>query len=214
VAIALGLAWSGGAAWGSAVTQAKPHLLVLSDMPSGWKVEGPASSSSNNFPGATQLAACIGVPARLITSNPPTANSPYFSNSTGQLEVQDSVSVFPSAKNAQAEYRAMANPKTPGCLNEIFNTPAIKSQLAGSGSKGATVGHVSVARLAGALPSGVVGFTVKLPITTQGVKVTALLTTVVLVRGTLGQQIVFNSYGSAFPTSLATRLTQVALNRL
>ena len=73
-------------------------------MPKGWKTEkGSGGSGSNNFPGATQLASCIGVPASLITSNPPEVDSPYYENKSGSLEVQDSVSVFPSAKTATAE---------------------------------------------------------------------------------------------------------------
>ena len=101
VGLTLGTQVAGaGASTASSKAQAKKLLLVLSDMPKGWKTEkGSGGGGSSNFPGATQLASCIGVPASLITSNPPEVDSPYYENKSGSLEVQDSVSVFPSAKS-------------------------------------------------------------------------------------------------------------------
>src|ERR1700733_5194790 len=87
VGLTLGTQVAGaGASTSSSKAQAKKMLLVLSDMPKGWKKEkGSGGSGSNNFPGATQLASCIGVPASLITSNPPEVDSPYYENKSGSL---------------------------------------------------------------------------------------------------------------------------------
>jgi hypothetical protein len=79
-------AGAGASSTSSAKAQARTHLLVLSDMPKGWRKEkGSSNSGSSNFPGASQLASCIGVPSSLITSNPPSADSPYFQNYDGSL---------------------------------------------------------------------------------------------------------------------------------
>lgn len=97
----LGATQSAGVAASTASNkaQAKKFLLTLSDMPKGWKTEkGSGDNGSGSFPGAAQLASCIGVPSKLINANPPEVDSPYFENKSGSLEVQDSVSIFGSAE--------------------------------------------------------------------------------------------------------------------
>ena len=204
-----------GASAASSKAQAKKLLLTLSDMPKGWKKEkGSAGGGSSNFPGATQLAGCIGVPASLITSNPPEADSPYYENKSGSLEVQDSVSVFPSAKAAQSDYEALANAKTPACMSTLMNG-AFKAQILASAGKGATLGTITVTRAdPTGFANGSTGLVMSLPISEQGVSLTAVITTVYYVKGKFGQQIDLNSYGPAFPTSLAQSLTATALHRL
>ncbi len=201
----------------SATAQARKHLLVLADMPKGWSTEKGTggSGSSNNFPGASQLASCIGVPAALITANPPEANSPYYENKAGSLEVQDQVSVFPSVKNARAQYAAIANAKTPMCLAAIVNGQAFKSQLAGSSGEGAVIGTITVTKVGqGNYAPGTTTLDLTIPITDQGVQITAKLAVVFSIKGTLGQQVSFNSYNATFPASLSRRLTALAQSRL
>jgi hypothetical protein len=204
-----------GASTASNKAQAKKLLLVLADMPKGWKKEkGSGGSGSSSLPGATLLASCIGVPSTLISSNPPEVDSPYYENKSGSLEVQDSVSIFPSAKAASEAFDAMANTKTPACMTTIMNG-SFKAQIIGSAGKGATVGTITVTRAdtAGFAP-GSTGLVMSLPITVQGISVDASLTAVYYVKGKLGQQIDFNSYGPVFPTSLAESLSATALHRL
>jgi hypothetical protein len=204
-----------GASATSSKAQAKKLLLVLSDMPKGWKKEkGSGGSGSSNFPGATQLASCIGVPASLITSNPPEVDSPYYENKGGSLEVQDSVSVFPSAKAATADFNALANAKTPGCMGTLMNG-AFKAQILASAGKGATVGTITVTRADPAgFAGGSTGLVMTLPISEQGVSLNAVITAVYYIKGKYGQEIDFNSYGPAFPASLANSMTATALHRL
>jgi hypothetical protein len=216
VALTLGTQVAGaGASAASSKAQAKKMLLVLSDMPKGWKKEkGSGGSGSNNFPGATQLASCIGVPASLITSNPPEVDSPYYENKGGSLEVQDSVSVFPSAKNATTNFNALANAKTPACMSTLMNG-AFKAQILASAGKGASVGTITVARSAPAgFAGGSTGLVMTLPISEQGVSLKAVITSVYYIKGKFGQEIDFNSYGPAFPPALAKSLTATALHRL
>ncbi len=213
----LGATQSAGVAASTASNkaQAKKFLLTLSDMPKGWKTEkGSGDNGSGSFPGAAQLASCIGVPSKLINANPPEVDSPYFENKSGSLEVQDSVSIFGSAKLAKAELSTMANPNTPSCMATVMNGP-FKSKLGGSGANGTKVGTIAVTRLApGTFRSGTTGFVVSIPVSDQGVSLTAVVELVFYVKGKFGQQLAFNSYGSPFPAATANSLTSTALNRL
>jgi hypothetical protein len=215
-ALVLGARFDGaGASTASNKAQAKKDLLVLSDMPSGWKVEkGSSGNGSNNFPGAKQLASCIGVPSKLINSNPPEVDSPYYKNKSGSLEVQDRVSLFATAKVALAELAALANTKTPACMTTIMNG-AFKTKIQASAGKGATVGTITVTRADAAIfGKGTTGVLISLPISDQGVSITANILVVYYVKGALGQQIDFNAYGSPLPNSVAKALTTTAINRL
>jgi len=79
------------------IGQAKRDLLVLSDLPSGW-TSTKSSNNNSSFPGAAQLASCLGVPKSIITNNPPTASSPEFDSKNHLQSVNDSVQIYPSAK--------------------------------------------------------------------------------------------------------------------
>jgi hypothetical protein len=203
-----------GASPASDRAQAKKMLLVLSDMPHGWKTEkGSGGGGSSNFPGATQLASCIGVPSRLLKPPPPEV-SPYFENKDGSLEVQDSVSVFSSATTAKAELGAMSNTKTPACMTTIMNG-AFKTKITASAGEGATVGTITVTRVNSAdFGPGTTGLVMSLPISEQGVSITAKITAVYFIKGKFGQQVDFNSYGPVFPASVAKTLTATASHRL
>jgi hypothetical protein len=203
-----------GASPASDRAQAKKMLLALSDMPHGWKTEkGSGGGGSSNFPGATQLASCIGVPSRLLKPPPPVV-SPYFENKAGSLEVQDSVSVFSSATTAKAEFGAMANTKTPACMTTIMNG-AFKTKIAASAGKGATLGTITVTRVNSAgFGPGTTGLVMSLPISEQGVSITAKITAVYFIKGKYGQQVDFNSYGPVFPASVAKTLIATASHRL
>ncbi len=186
-------------------------------MPKGWTTESGSSGNngSNNFPGVKQLAACIGVPSSLLSANPPEADGPYYQSKDQSLEVQDSVSVFPSLKNARQQLAAISNAKTPGCTATIMNSAAIKSQITSSAGKGASVGTITVTPINPALyGTNTAGFTMVLPIKAQGISVIGHLTELYFINGRLGQNISFDAYGVTFPTSLAKHLTAVAIGRL
>jgi hypothetical protein len=204
-----------GASTSSDKAQAKKYLLTLSDMPAGWKTEkNSANNGSGTFPGAKQLAGCIGVPSKLINANPPEVDSPYFATKSGSLEVQDTVSIFSSAKVARTSLAAMANPKTPSCMAALMNG-AFKSNIAASAGNGAKVGTITVSRIDPAeFGRGTTGLALSLPVTDQGVSITAVIQAVFYVKGKFGQQITFNSYGPPFPAATAKSLTATAINRL
>ncbi|HEX3797011.1 MAG TPA: hypothetical protein VHV57_21135 [Acidimicrobiales bacterium] len=216
VAGLLGLANPAGASAASAKSAsqkaaAKKTLLALSDMPKGWTSAKDSGDGSSNFPGAKQLAGCIGVSSSLIQSNPPQVNSPDFHSADQSLEIDDSVAVFPSAKKAVATFNAMANPKTPACMITLMNGP-LRDKIAKSAGSGATVGTVSVTRFSA--PAHTTGLTISLPITASNQSITASITILTFVKGALSQQITFDSYGASFPSALALHVIAVAQKRL
>jgi hypothetical protein len=209
------LCTAAGASPASEKAQAKKLLLVAADMPKGWKTErGSGGGGSGSIPGATQLAGCIGVAPSLINSNPPAANSPYFENKKGSLEVQDEVSVFSSSTTARHELAAIANPKTPACMATLMNG-SFKSGIAASAGKGATLGTITVTRADPAnFGPGTAGLVISVPISASGVSITADIAAVYATKGKFGQEINFNSYGSPFPPSTSKALVAKALARL
>jgi hypothetical protein len=90
-----------------------------------------------------------------------------------------------------------------------------KAQMAASAGPGATMGTISVARASStAFARGTSAMVMTVPITAQGVSITAHLAVVFCIKGKLGQQIAFNSYGVTFPAALARSLTAAALHKL
>ena len=94
IGILAGTADAASAHNASPLGQAKKALLMLSDLPSGW-TSTKSSNNNSSFPGAAQLAGCLGVPTSVITNNPPTANSPDFDSKSQLQTVGDSVSTTP-----------------------------------------------------------------------------------------------------------------------
>lgn len=193
--------------------QAKKALLVASDFPSGW-TSSKASNDNSSFPGATQLARCLGIPKSIVTDNPPTANSDDFDSSDKLESVSDSVSVYPSAKAAQADYGSLANAKTPSCLTQVLNGSARRA-LASQFGAGASLGNILVSRSpASAFAPGSANFIAFMPITTHGVTLNFALSVVDYVKGRTEQTVIMTSIQAPFPAALGLHLTTVALGRL
>jgi hypothetical protein len=197
----------------SSLAQARKALLVTSDMPSGW-TSTKSSNDNSSFPGAAQLASCLGISSSIINDNPPTVNSPEFDSKNQLQSVNDSVSVYPSAKDAQADHASLANPKTPSCLTQVLNGPA-RSALESEVGSDATLGTILVSRSpASEFATGSANFTAFMPVTVHGVTLNLELMVVDYVKGQDEQTVVFTSVQSPFPASLARHLTTVARGRL
>jgi len=207
VAVA-GLAGLAGAAATSAQTaQAKKALLELSDLPAGWTSSPSSSSGAGSFSGAPQLASCIGVPTQLIVTTPPEVDSPQFENRGGTQIVQDSISIYPSAKYARQEFAAVSSRKTPGCISALLN------DVSGSGLAGGSAGSASVKRLPSA--SGTAAFSVDTTVKAQGRAGTHThLELVYLVRGQWGDALTLLDVGSSPSPALVAHLVSVAQSRL
>jgi hypothetical protein len=182
-------------------------------MPKGWK-SSKSSNDNSSFPGAAQLASCLGVPTSVITDNPPSANSPEFDSKNQLQSVDDSVSVYPSAKAARADFASLANSNTPSCLTKVLNGTA-KSALVAQFGPNASVGNITVSRFpATALALHNANFVAFMPVTTQGVTLNVELIVVDFVRATVEQTVTMTSVQNPFPTSLAKHLSTVASGRL
>ncbi len=196
----------------SEIAQARKALLVLSDMPSGW-MSTKAPNNPNTTAGDTQLARCIGVAESLISENPPSVNSPQFQNKSGSLTVNDNVTVFPSARNALAELGTAANKKTPGCMTTLAQGP-LKTQLFGNPPKGVTYGTPLVSATDPSAFPFTAGYSISWPAVTHGETVNITVTQLFAVKGRLGQQIVFTSFGSSFAIATEQRIATTAVERL
>jgi hypothetical protein len=189
--------------------QAKQALLVKSDLPKGWTAP-KGTGNQNALPPSSQLAQCSGIALSLLEENPPQVFSPDFASKDQSLEVDDIVSEFSSVADAKAQFAAMANPKTSGCLNQLATTD--KSLFLGAVPKGTTVGAVTITP--GPTIAGTASFMTHIPISTEGISITATSTEVVFVHGRLGQMLTFYGYGPLFPASLERHLVSVAQHRL
>lgn len=211
------LATSAGASPGSSssasLAQARKDLLTLADMPSGWTSVKNTDTTNTNV-GAAQLAHCIGVATALVSENPPSVYSREFQNAGASLTVADNVTVFPSAKNAAAEFAIGASPKLPGCMTTLASGP-LKTKLFGKTSKGTTIGSPLVSAVSGAaFGPGVHGYSLSVPVTVQGQTVNVTATQLVAVKGRLGHQLTFTSYKAPFSPALEQQIMQVAAGRL
>ena len=152
----------------SSLEHARKALLVASDLPSGW-TSTPSTNNDSSFPGATQLAGCLGIPTSIITDNPSTANSAEFDSKNQLQSVNDSVAVYPSAKAAEADHASLTNTKTPSCLTQVLNGSA-REALASQFGSGTTLGNILVSRSpATEFAPGSANFTAFMPISTHGV---------------------------------------------
>ena len=197
----------------AAATAGGRTRLTLSDLPSGWVSGGPAAAPTRLSPWSTQLASCVGVPARLAAVAPAKVTSPDFSSADKTLTVQDSVSEYGTAAQARADSAAMSSPKTPACMNSI-GSAALQASIQQRAGSGATVGTVTIA----ALPTTwhaehVSGFTVTIPLVSAGRQLTITSTEVGFVRGAVVHQVTFNGNGAAFPGLLEARLVETVQNR-
>jgi hypothetical protein len=181
-------------------------LLQLSELPSGWSSGGAAAAPTRVTPWSPQLASCVGIPAQVAKIAPTKVQSPDFSSADKVDAVEDSVSVYPSASQAQAEFAAMAGSKTTACMNRVAS-PALQKSMQQEAGTTTTVGVVSFAGLpTGAAAQHLAGFTVTIPIARGGRVLTVTSTQVDFVSGSLLHQVTFNGNGAAFPAVLEEEL--------
>lgn len=201
---------SGSAQLPAAVkAQAERSLVYASDLPAGW-ITGGSVTTSHTSPWSKQLAGCVGVPAHIARIAPTRISSPSFGSADHTAAVEDTVSVYPTAADAKAAFHAMANGKTPGCMNRV-GSQALRASVQNQAGSGATVGNVTIAKLApGSYLPGQTGYTVTIPLASGGRQLTIISTAIEFVRGRFVHQLTFNGNGVAFPALLQVHLTQLA----
>lgn len=189
--------------------RAERSLVRRSDLPAGW-VAGGAVTVSHASPWSKKLAGCVGVPARIARIEPTKLSSPSYGSPDHTAAVEDSVSVYPSAADARTALQAMANGKTPGCMNRI-GSQALRTSVQNQAGNGATVGAVTIVALApGSYLRGQTGYTVTIPLVSGDRQLTITSTAIEFVRGRFLHQLTFNGNGVAFPALLQVHLTQLA----
>jgi hypothetical protein len=195
------------------VARGDTALVELSDLPSGWAASTAAGTPTRIAPWTPSLARCIGLHGKVTSIKPVKVQSPDFISADHSLAVVDSVSVYPSASSAQAAYAALANPKTPQCMNTIAG-PALQSSMQQESTSGTTVGTPTFAALPGnPAASHVTGFTVTIPLASNGRAVTVTSSQVDLVHGALLHQVTFNGNGTPFPAQLEVSVLGAVVRR-
>jgi hypothetical protein len=205
------------AASSSQIAQAKKSLIMLADLPRGWKApktSGDSENSGRTIPGAAQLATCLGVSEKVIESIAPTESSPSFTSKNGEQSAQDSVTVHADASAAKAGFASLASAKTPGCLSTILNGVG-KQSLSGSLQPGETMGAITVTATApAALAPHSAGFTIAVPIVYKAQVINSQISIIDVAKGREESELTLTSVTSAFPAALAKHLAQLALQRL
>jgi hypothetical protein len=190
------------------------HALIgLSDLPSGWASRGTAAAPTHVSPWSPQLATCVGVSSRITALAPTKVDSPDFTSANRLLAVEDSVSVYPSAALARAQYAAMASTRTAACMSRVSGS-ALQSSMQREAGNTTTVGDVSFAGLpVRAAAHHFAGFIVTIPLARAGRELTVTSTQVDFVSGPFLHQITFNGNGTAFPAQLEEQLLATAQAR-
>ncbi|HSZ38117.1 MAG TPA: hypothetical protein VK773_13565 [Acidimicrobiales bacterium] len=203
-------AGSGSAQLPAAVkAEAERALVRSSDLPSGW-VESGAIATSQGSAWSEQLAGCVGVPERIARIEPTKLSSPSYTSADHTAAVEDSISVYPTTADARAAFAAMADGKTPGCMNAIGGQ-ALRASVQNEAGSGASVGTVSITKLApGSHLGRLTGYSVTIPLVSGDRQLTITSTAIQFVHGRFVHQLTFNGNGVAFPALLQVHLTQVA----
>jgi hypothetical protein len=199
------------------LAHAKTQLIVRSDFPKSWTANGSVTTSTGNgqssFPGADQLAGCLGVSPSVLTLNTPSASSPTFQTADQRDSAQENLSIYPSAKVAAQGYRALASTKAPGCLNTLFQGSG-KSELENAIGHGIAVGTVTVTTVPRTvLGSHATGFVISFPASAQGQTFQAAISILAVLRGKFGAQLMLSAVGGAFPAGVEKHLVAVAYAR-
>ncbi len=185
-------------------------LLTLADMPAGWVPTTKAGRPTATAPLSTRLAACIEVPSKVATVKPIKVSSPDYSSADRTEAVEDSASVYATGSEAAAAYRAMASPKAPGCMARL-GAAALRTSIQQEAGSEATVGTITISALpAGTVrSSGQTGFTVHIPLTSEGRALTITSTQIDTRHGRVLQQLTFNGNGKSFDAAEQAHLLQL-----
>lgn len=201
----------------SAVALAREALITRADFPTGWTTS-PSTGSSNSSLGVNQIASCLHVPAAEVNYNPPTANSPTFSDNSEGLQIDDDVNVFPSTAVAEQQFGIYSSPRTPSCLAATFNVASFKASIASGIGGGAKIGTVVAVKAATPkVANESTALQLDIPFTYKAKAYTMTLTMVIIMSSSKkeGAQLVFTSaIGLPFAASLVAHLETVTAQRL
>jgi hypothetical protein len=188
--------------------QAKAVLLTQAEMPAGWVATGGGGGdkATHTAPVSGPIAECIGVSASVARVKPLRVSGPDFTTPDRSSAVEDSVSVYATTDQARAAYKALANPRMPSCMG-MLDVAQLQTSIEAEAGPHATVDSLSISPLrAGAAASDQTGFTVTVPLTLEGKRLTVTSTQIDDEKGKVLQQLTFDGNGAPF-----TPLEQVHL---
>ena len=200
----------------SEVAVARRALLVRSDFPSGWTTSSAGNNSPSNL-GVPQMASCLGVPAKVVNYNPPTANSPEFDLTNAGLSVNDSVAVFPSASIGRQQFNVYGSSSSPVCFAHALNTPSVKAVFERQIGDGAKIGLVAAGFVATPrVAKKATAMEIQIPFVLKGRSFQITITQVIILSKSLteGAELTFTSFLSPFPSSLESQLDATTAARL
>jgi hypothetical protein len=201
-----------GSSSGTKLTAAvKAHvdqaLLQSSDFPTGWTPTG-AVSTSRTSPWSKTLATCADVPSSIAAIKPTKVSGTEYTSPDKTMAAEDSISVYPTAAEGRAVWQHLASAKTPTCMNRI-GSAALRASVQQEAGSGATVGTVTIAALApGTYEAGQTGYTVTIPLVSDGRQLTIISTEITFVHGRYVHQVTFNGNGVQFTPLLQVHLVR------
>jgi hypothetical protein len=191
-------------------THVAKALLQSSDFPPGWAAAASATAASRTSPWSKRLATCADVPTSIAAIKPIKVSGPEYTSSDKTMAVEDSISVYPTAAEGKAAWKALASHKTPSCMNRIGSS-ALRASVQNEAGTGATVGNVAISALApGTFEKGQTGYSVTIPLVSGGRQLTIDSTEIAFVHGRYIHQLTFNGNGVQFTPLLEVHLVRQA----
>jgi hypothetical protein len=155
----------------------------------------------------------VGVPAFVARATPTKVSSPVFTSGDKSAALEESVSVYPTAAQALAEYKAIASAKTPKCIDSV-GSGALRASIQSEAGGAANVGKVAITAIPpGTLRAHETGIRVVIPLSTSAGQLTINSTEVDFVKGRVFEQLNFNGNGTPFPALLEVQLIDAAMHR-
>ncbi len=193
--------------------QPRKALLVLKDLPKGWR-SSKSTESNQPFPDPSLLARCLRVPTSTISYTAPSVSSPQFGSKNGLLTVNDQVSTYPTAAAARDDFGFYRDPRTPTCFTTYLNGPGRRLFTSGTPA-GDSMGSIVVSRApASDFAPRTANLILFFPLTEKGEAINVQLTMVDYVKGTEEQTVGLTSVDGTFPPSLSEHLTALAVRSL
>ena len=148
-------------------THVEQALLQSSDFPSGWTSSGK-DSSQPHLSVVQEPGLLRSVPSAIAAIKPTKVSGPEYTSPDKTLAVEDSISVYPTTAEGKAAWKAMASAKTPTCMDRI-GSAALRTSVQDEAGSGASVGTVKISALApGTYEAGQTGYTVTIPLVSDG----------------------------------------------
>jgi hypothetical protein len=198
---------------------AQAASLKLTDFPAGWTSQ-PQSNDTGPASLKSDLAKCLGVSEASLTNPPASVDSPDLSDSSNNNTASSTVGYRATAADQRASFALVSSTKVPNCLssavtsliNDEIEHPTGTDNTLPSGAKvgASTVSPMSFPQVG----DSSVAYQVKVPISYQGLNVTAYLDLIFSIKGRADVEMSFEGVSDPFPTVQEQHYTELVVNRL